>query len=666
MENTIIQKYKDRFQSVLNEPIVKKILESEEFYFEKAIDKYNEYIDLEVEESVINNLINKTKEKPFSYKKLLNQYSMESIEGKTLKIIGELISYIDKNAAMKNILNEYDDKRTMALAFVRQNVWVQYLLNYKLENKLENLTEIVQNALKYLQSPSKEITVFKEDHRNAILDTFFNGNYESLFEDMRSIGIKSKNPMNDGCLYSVLFYQKEIREIWDISANVDETDERRIWAYAPGENGHKWDEFREQGIMAIGWDEIGDLRDYKTKKNIADHLNEIYESEGKRTNDSLALWQFCKEVQVGDRIFAKAGSKTLLGVGEVISDYKYDSDRDEYKHVRKVQWTKTGHWVLEEKFAIKTLTDITAYEEFCNKIDRLINEEETVDDEETWEIYSKQDFLSDVFISEEQYDTITTLLKRKKNIILQGAPGVGKTYAAKRLAYSIIGEKNEKCIKLVQFHQSYSYEDFIMGYRPDDTGFSIKYGSFYKFCKQAEENPDHDYFFIIDEINRGNLSKIFGELLMLIEADKRGERMILTYEDTEFHVPENIYIIGMMNTADRSLAIIDYALRRRFCFVELSPAFETESFKEYLLNNQVEESLVDKIVSRLSYLNRQIEEDVTLGAGFRIGHSYFCDFNSLDDKWYENIIKYEIAPLLEEYWFDDLDKAKEHIEELLR
>ena len=266
MENTIIQKYKDRFQSVLNEPIVKIILESEEFYFEKAIDKYNEYIDLEVEESVINNLINKTKEKPFSYKKLLNQYSMESIEGKTLKIIGELISYIDKNAAMKNILNEYDDKRTMALAFVRQNVWVQYLLNYKLENKLENLTEIVQNALKYLQSPSKEITVLKEDHRNAILDTFFNGNYESLFEDMRSIGIKSKNPMNDGCLYSVLFYQKEIREIWDTPTKIDATDERRIWAYAPGENGYKWDEFREQGIMAIGWDEIGDLRGYKTKK----------------------------------------------------------------------------------------------------------------------------------------------------------------------------------------------------------------------------------------------------------------------------------------------------------------------------------------------------------------------------------------------------------------
>ncbi len=188
--------------------------------------------------------------------------------------------------------------------------------------------------------------------------------------------------------------------------------------------------------------------------------------------------------------------------------------------------------------------------------------------------YTKEDFLSEVFISEEKYNLLINLLERKN---------VGKTFAAKRLAYSIIGEKNENQIEFVQFHQNYSYEDFIMGYKPTENNFELRTGIFYNFCKKAEENPDQKFFFIIDEINRGNLSKIFGELLMLIEADKRGkEKMKLAYRPEEnFSVPENLFIIGMMNTADRSLAIIDYALRRRFSFFEMNPAFDSDGFKKY-------------------------------------------------------------------------------------
>lgn len=304
--------------------------------------------------------------------------------------------------------------------------------------------------------------------------------------------------------------------------------------------------------MAIGWDEVGDLKQFKNKEEITNQLNAIDDSDGSRTNDTLALWQFCHEIQIGDKIFAKSGTKTLWGVGEVVSDYEYDDYKVEYKHSRKVKWYKSGRWTIDGKFAIKTLTDVTPYKNLCRNLEQLVNGTVLPEDVEEWESYTKQHFLSDVFMSESQYDTLTNLLKRKKNIILQGAPGVGKTYVAKRLAYSVLGEANKNLVKLVQFHQSYSYEDFIMGYRPDGAGFSIKYGSFYKFCKQAEVNLDQDHFFIIDEINRGNLSKIFGELLMLIEADKRGEKMTLIYEDEEFHVPENIYIIGMMNTADRS------------------------------------------------------------------------------------------------------------------
>jgi 5-methylcytosine-specific restriction protein B len=281
-------------------------------------------------------------------------------------------------------------------------------------------------------------------------------------------------------------------------------------------------------------------------------------------------------------------------------------------------------------------------------------------------VYSKADFLSDVFIEESAYDTLNALLFRKKNIILQGAPGVGKTYAAKRLAYSIMGEKDETRIMSVQFHQSYSYEDFIMGYRPDGSGFSLKHGAFYKFCKLAESNPDKPYFFIIDEINRGNLSKIFGELLMLIECDKRGEKMMLTYSETPFSVPENLYIIGMMNTADRSLAIIDYALRRRFCFFELESAFATESFQNHLTQNGVSDVLSQKNIGKMIAVNAEIANDPNLGKGFRIGHSYFCDCKDSSENWYEEIIRYEIAPLLREYWFDETEKAEDFIGGLLR
>ena len=172
-------------------------------------------------------------------------------------------------------------------------------------------------------------------------------------------------------------------------------------------------------------------------------------------------------------------------------------------------------------------------------------------------------------------------LESKKNIILQGAPGVGKTFISKRLAYSIMGVKDVERVMMVQFHQSYSYEDFIMGYRPSSNGFVLKTGAFYNFCKKAQDDTDNKYFFIIDEINRGNLSKIFGELFVLLEADKRGSRnkLQLLYSDELFYIPENVYIIGMMNKADRSLAMMDYALRRRFSFIDIAPGFESDGFK---------------------------------------------------------------------------------------
>ncbi|HIR34682.1 MAG TPA: EVE domain-containing protein [Candidatus Faecimorpha stercoravium] len=284
----------------------------------------------------------------------------------------------------------------------------------------------------------------------------------------------------------------------------------------------------------------------------------------------------------------------------------------------------------------------------------MIREENPVVAESAIETYTKDDFLDEVYMTEKRYESLVAVLRNKKNIILQGAPGVGKTFAARRLVWSMMGEKDDSRIEFIQFHQNYSYEDFIMGYKPVEDGFELKYGIFYRFCQKAANQPDKEFFFIIDEINRGNMSKIFGELLMLIEKDYRGTKATLAYNGLSFSVPKNLYIIGMMNTADRSLAMIDYALRRRFSFFEVEPGFDSEGFIQYQngLNNETLNELIDKVKD----LNREISLDKSLGTGFCIGHSYFCGRDVCTEEWLHSIVDYDILPMLREYWFDDENK----------
>lgn len=288
----------------------------------------------------------------------------------------------------------------------------------------------------------------------------------------------------------------------------------------------------------------------------------------------------------------------------------------------------------------------------------MIRDENPLNTEVKIPPYTKEDFLSEVYMTEEKYDRLTGVLLNKMNIILQGAPGVGKTFAAKRLAYSLMGEKDDSRIEFVQFHQNYSYEDFMMGYKPSGDSFELKYGVFYRFCKKAENQPDKKFFFIIDEINRGNLSKIFGELLMLIEKDYRGTKATLAYNGMPFTVPENLYIIGMMNTADRSLAMIDYALRRRFSFFEIDPGFESKGFSDY--QQTLENETFDELIKKIIELNEEISRDKSLGKGFCIGHSYFCGRTkeTCTDEWMQSVTDYDILPMLSEYWFDDDSKVQ--------
>lgn len=288
------------------------------------------------------------------------------------------------------------------------------------------------------------------------------------------------------------------------------------------------------------------------------------------------------------------------------------------------------------------------------------------------EPYSIEDMIaSGVFLSGDELVSIVERLREKKAIIIQGAPGVGKTFIARKLAFALMEEQDKQRVKLIQFHQSYSYDDFVRGYRPlpGQAGtFGLQNGIFFDFCEKARNDPDREYIFIIDEINRGNLSQIFGELLMLIESDKRGKEFSvpLVYRkenEPEFYIPGNVYLVGLMNLADRSLAMVDYALRRRFSFITLKPQFESDIFRKWLGDRSMNVELIDLIINKMSALNKVIREDSLLGENYQVGHSYFCpkgdNFEGLTVEWYKAIVDKEIVPLLKEYWFDNAGKVSD-------
>lgn len=608
--------------------------------------------------------------------------------------------------------------------------------------------------------------------------------------------------------------------------DVEATTERRFWLIAPGEGASHWDRFHGEGIIAIGWENLPDIRQFKDKEALREKLQEGQSGKSSKKHDTRACWQFAHEMQRGDVIFAKQGRSKIVGYGVVQGDYTFEPDRELFRHVRRVEWLGKGGWELPEgsHVAPKTLTelqdsrlvkriaslvglDLSKLEEMTPKIDKrpvsqssgvsywwlnanpkIWNFEalpvgqkqtytshndsghkrqkyryfqevkpgdlvvgyvtspqrevvaiceitkslhETEDGEEEIEFkkierlakpvlyetlkanpdleacepltnhqgslfrlteaeyeiirglideatvereapkpYTREMALKELFLPEKQLDEALTALREKKNVVLQGPPGVGKTFVARRLAKALIGSDDPQRIEMIQFHQSYSYEDFIQGFRPTSKGtFELKYGLFHQFCRRAQRDEANQkpYVFIIDEINRGNLSKIFGELMMLIEPDKRGKEFAipLAYSsdsDDVFYIPDNLHIIGAMNTADRSLAMVDYALRRRFRFITLEPAFSSDTFQGHMKSRGVDKTLLNRIVANLTALNKAIAADTkNLGTGYQIGHSYFCPQDGLkpDENWYRRVVESEIVPLIQEYWFDDEKKVEE-------
>ena len=434
--------------------------------------------------------------------------------------------------------------------------------------------------------------------------------------------------------------------------NKENEDTKHYWLYSPGEQAIKWEEFYNEGIMAIVWDKLGDLENYTDRKSILEALINNYGGGEDQRNNVSALDDFYNgenKINIGDIVIAKKGKNTLLGYGKVISDYYFDEERAAYKHCREVKWLKKGVWDANNNLPTKTLTDVTTYNSDIEGIkyaQYLLN-------------------IMNGNTQAQEDNLIIKLLKYKPQIILQGPPGTGKTREAKRIAKALLGlgendslEGNEQ-FKLIQFHPSYSYEDFVRGIIAETVDEKIKYfvkdkilGS---FAQEALKDKDKPYVLVIDEINRANLSAVLGELIYALEY--RGEAVQSMYAidgENNLILPPNLYIIGTMNTADRSVGHIDYAIRRRFAFVNVLPNELEKDFHKELFR-AVSELFISNYDEYISNPDIELKRALTLSNEFKsedvwLGHSYFITKNTpIDIRW-----EYEIKPILLEYIKDGI------------
>ena len=722
----------------------------DEVYKWKAIEHFQQYWDIDTDDfyemfkEAFRKRGNLVYQNPFSFLDALGKYFPEQLRNLFLIIYGSDDFYTKLKRAKDFAENSIEElkKKLNKVNFNHQldERTLSFLLT--MQNPDENTfykKEVYKKLCEYLDIPTKKEE--KYYHFIELLNhivTFLNNDISLSIE---------KTFIPKGFDFPLLLAQDIVYQ------NISKGDEatKLYWLYSPGEQASKWQEFYNEGIMAIGWDELGDLENYTDRKSILDALIDNYRGGEDQRNNVSAIDDFCNKMNEGDIVIVKKGTKTLLGYGRVTSDYYFDEEREEFLHCRQVKWLKKGEWNLDFTLPRKTLTDVTTYNsdikgiKYAQYLLNIMNEN-----------------------TQTQENSLTTkLLKYKHQIILQGPPGTGKTREAKRIARELLGlgenDSLEGCeqFKLIQFHPSYSYEDFVRGIVAKNTDGnisyvtenkvlaefakraleapfeSIKWEDFRDYLKEEKEKKENvffdkkeelkfvsiengklkylsknenagqpswnetlgdvefvpdwnferagipietfcqenlddnfvtfkknqkkqngywdtiiDYFIdwaknfrkkkpyvlIIDEINRANLSAVLGELIYALEY--RGEAVQSMYaidDDNTLILPANLYIIGTMNTADRSVGHIDYAIRRRFAFVDVLP-------KD--LTNKLGDNFATKLYEEVS----KLFEGNTLSPEFRkeevqLGHSYFItEQTPIAIRW-----EYEIKPILLEY-----------------
>lgn len=651
---------------------------------------------------------------------------------------------------LESKLGHHQDERSISAYLTLRNPEKYTFYKYAFYNNYCKLLGIKQ--AKKNERYTHYITLIDELIENYIISD------KELIELVKSYIPQYYDGSNHKLLAQDILYQMLDKNAEMPDSTTSKSNEQLYWLYSPGENAQNWEEFYNDGIMAIGWDKIGDIRQYTNRKQIKKALVDKYGGEGSKKNDVSANDDFLNKMKVGDVIIVKKGRSELLGYGIVTSDYIYDDAREENINLREVDWKLRGRWEINHPMITKTLTDITTY----------------ATDDPNYDTYYER-LLG--IMKEEMSEKITTSkMNYPLNTIFYGPPGTGKTYntvlrAAEIIedrkiedydeAIKIFNDNRHKQLEFITFHQNYSYEDFIQGIRPDTDDnevltFEKRDGIFKKIADRALKNlkeseaptipkksfedafnqfifplaegeveeievkmtrvsyyitavtdksidfrkasggtahtlsittlnrmydaesvleirgltsyyapllkellkigkdsssrkevvEKKNYVIIIDEINRANISRVFGELITLIEVDKRSHGQIpletkLPSGD-KFMVPSNLYIIGTMNTADKSIALLDIALRRRFEFEAMYPLYD---IKDKTINDaEILKKLNDRIIE-------------TKGHDFQIGHSFFMGSNG-DTYDLNKTMNNKVIPLLLEYYMNDEKEVK--------
>ena len=435
------------------------------------------------------------------------------------------------------------------------------------------------------------------------------------------------------------------------------------------------------GVLRIGFGIFDEISNLKTLHSIENHLKNSYRRKN-LDNDAKQVHLFLNIMTEGDLVLVNLKTRPSVAVGRVSGDC-WKANPDEI--LRPVNWCRhdiSFHNLdkdLQQSFPSpgKTIQKVEV-SDAVTRIDCIVRTSKdpgptSVSVEDC--SYSSANIVGDgCFVEEKRISNMLKRLQTKKNLILQGPPGTGKTWLAKRLAWALAGQKDEKKVRAVQFHPNLSYEDFVRGWRPSSEGrLDLVDGPFLEMVGAAQRDLESAYVLVVEEINRGNPAQILGEILTLLEADKRSpdNALELTYrrEDEQgIYLPPNLHIVGTMNIADRSLALVDLALRRRFAFVDLLPEIG-ERWKTWVGEQcGFDDAILFDIQERMSRLNATIKADPKLGRQFQIGHSYVTPLPGREtdpSTWYRDIVDSEIGPLLNEYWFDDPDRAAQERDNLL-